>query len=279
MESDVSAASMEVCYPLRIYTSCSPFFLSFFFPCQGSSTPRAYNVVVFGETGVGKSSLINLITRSYLAKTSPDVNACTKRSEQYEVTIGGREFRIWDTVGLGAGSSGPLNAALAQQKLKRFLKRFVKNGNLDLLVYCVRGGRATHAHVRHYKTFYFSVCKAAIPVVIVVTCLENISGEMDSWWSKNAEKFRRYGMVFDGHACVTTLPEDSSDSVTLKSRRASSRQAVHDLLFRNCVVRHSRQNIFDPVSRPNTVNLPGQTGSIWRNPATTLLAIFSRRAG
>ncbi|KAI6032804.1 P-loop containing nucleoside triphosphate hydrolase protein [Pisolithus orientalis] len=194
-----------------------------------------HNVIIFGETGVGKSSLVNLIVGSNGAETSSDAVACTARNQGYEVTINNRKFRVWDTVGLDSGTFNWLPATFAERPLKRFLSKLFKKGEVDLLVYCVRASRATRALVRHYQTFYSTVCRAAVPVVVVITCLENSSGEMDNWWTKNAGNFRNCGMYFAGHACVTTLADEHCDSAMLQERRASSRRAVHDLISRTCV--------------------------------------------
>ncbi|KAI6044694.1 P-loop containing nucleoside triphosphate hydrolase protein [Pisolithus marmoratus] len=198
-----------------------------------------HNVIIFGETGVGKSSLVNLITGSNQAATSSDAVACTERNQQYEVVIDNRNFRIWDTVGLDSGTFKLLPAAFAERPLKRFLSKLFKKGEVDLLVYCVRASRATRALVRHYQTFYSTICKGTVPVVVVITCLENATGDMDDWWTKNAGKFRNCGLSFTGHACVTTLAEDHCDSATLQERRASSRRAVHNLISTTCVPRES----------------------------------------
>ncbi|KIK15328.1 hypothetical protein PISMIDRAFT_328817, partial [Pisolithus microcarpus 441] len=58
------------------------------------------NVILFGETGVGKSSVINLMAGSLVAEVSSDLGGCTMNSTDYKVTIGSRKITIWDTVGL-----------------------------------------------------------------------------------------------------------------------------------------------------------------------------------
>lgn len=199
-----------------------------------------HNVVIFGEAGVGKSSLVNLIIGSNRAGTSSDAVACTQRNQEYEVTIDNRKFRIWDTVGLDSGTFNWLPAAFAERPLKHFLSKLFKKGEVDLLIYCVRASRATRALVRHYQTFYSTICEGAVPVVVVITCLENATGEMENWWAKNEENFRRYGMSFAGHACVTTLGEEQCDSAALRERRTSSRRTVHALISTTCGLRGSR---------------------------------------
>ncbi|KAI6033552.1 P-loop containing nucleoside triphosphate hydrolase protein, partial [Pisolithus microcarpus] len=199
----------------------------------------AHNVIIFGEAGVGKSSLVNLIIGSNQAKTSSDAE-CPQRNQEYEVTVDNRKFRIWDTVGLDSLTVNRLPTASAERLLKQLLSQLFKRGELDLLIYCVRAARATEALVRHYRTFYSTICEGAVPVVVVVTCLENARGEMDNWWTRNEEKFRKCGMLFAGHACVTTLGEEQCDSEALKERRASSRRTVHALISTICGPHGSR---------------------------------------
>ncbi|KAG2116833.1 hypothetical protein DEU56DRAFT_839716 [Suillus clintonianus] len=64
--------------------------------------PRGRNVVIFGETGPGKSSVINTIAQKDPAKTSNDVLGCTSISERHAVEISGQSFVLFDI----AGASG-----------------------------------------------------------------------------------------------------------------------------------------------------------------------------
>lgn len=188
------------------------------------------NVVIFGEAGVGKSSLINLITGLGRAQTSPDVNPCTGHNHGYGVTIGHRAFKIWDTVGLDSG--GWFRARLAAWNLKRFLSQMLERNKLGLLVYCVRASRATVTTLNHYETFYSKVCgEYAVPIVVVLTGCERLD-DMDSWWEENG--YRYSDLAFRGHACVTTLPDTPNDTA-LQRKRAYSRRVVHDLIYQHCL--------------------------------------------
>ena len=150
------------------------------------------------------------------------------------MTIADRKFKIWDTAGLNGGTFSRIHAAIADRNLRRFLSKLQKKGELDLLIYCVRASRTTQALVRHYKKFYSSVCKRSVPVVVIVTCLENTPGEMDSWWQRNVGNFGKLGMVFAGHACVTTIADDPGDTASLRARREYSGRAVRSLIYENC---------------------------------------------
>lgn len=61
------------------------------------------NVVLAGETGVGKSSLINLIANKNIAGVSNDSLGCTSEIQNYHTVIGRDSFEIWDTPGLDEG--------------------------------------------------------------------------------------------------------------------------------------------------------------------------------
>ncbi|KAG2127588.1 P-loop containing nucleoside triphosphate hydrolase protein [Suillus bovinus] len=114
---------------------------------------RPRNVVLYGESGVGKSSLINLIMGRDAAKTSPDALACTTTHVPYDVTISGQRFRLWDTAGLNEGSEGTVPAVIAERNLTTFLRGLNQEDGVHLLIYCVRGTRATKALQTHYKIY------------------------------------------------------------------------------------------------------------------------------
>ena len=189
------------------------------------------NVVIFGEAGVGKSSLINLIIGQDQVQTSSDARPCTGHIHGYNVTIDRRPFKIWDTVGLDGG--GWISARLAAWNLKLFLSQMLKRNELGLLVYCVRASRVTATIRRHYETFYSQVCgESTVPIVIVLNGCER--QDMDSWWEENGHGYSNF--AFRGHACTTTLPNTPNDT-TLQDRRAYSRRVVHRLISQHCLPR------------------------------------------
>ncbi|KAG2153902.1 P-loop containing nucleoside triphosphate hydrolase protein [Suillus clintonianus] len=194
---------------------------------------RPQNVVLWGESGVGKSSLINLIMGRDVAETSPDALSCTVNIASYQVTIGGRSFRLWDTAGLNEGSEGKVPAAAAARRLTLFLDGLNKGDGVHLFVYCVRGTQATKALRNNYQTFSSAVGDSKVPTVIVATCLEDLH-PMTKWWSQNKDQLAKYGMHFSGCACVTTLPSEHAESQDLRQRRAQSYEDVCKLILDHC---------------------------------------------
>lgn len=64
--------------------------------------PSRPNVVLFGERGAGKSSLINmLVGQDVSSPSNPSLAAFASRG--YAVDVGGREVVVWDSVGLQKG--------------------------------------------------------------------------------------------------------------------------------------------------------------------------------
>ncbi|KIJ08349.1 hypothetical protein PAXINDRAFT_172971, partial [Paxillus involutus ATCC 200175] len=114
---------------------------------QSSSQPRdcPRNIVFFGETGTGKSSIINLIAGSSDTHTSKDTESCIRVSTCYETALRNVAFNLWDTRGLGEGFFRSLLKGSSQGELKKFLRERHQKREIDFLVYCVRGSRANKA--------------------------------------------------------------------------------------------------------------------------------------
>ncbi|KAF9222622.1 hypothetical protein BS17DRAFT_735456 [Gyrodon lividus] len=192
--------------------------------------PRPLNVVVFGESGVGKSSVINMIAGKNVTKTSNDAVGCTFCHQCHEVILNGLKVNLWDTAGLDEGTEGTVPAIQAEENLKAFLRQVTRRAGIDLLMYCVRGTRLRKALLRNYNIFYAAICRKKVPVALIVTGLENYEGEMDSWWTEHAEDLVKHGMRFDAHACVTTI---QSDHPAIQSRLEHSRVELRKLIQEN----------------------------------------------
>ncbi|KAG1724238.1 P-loop containing nucleoside triphosphate hydrolase protein [Suillus lakei] len=195
---------------------------------------RTRNVVILGESGVGKSSLINLIMGQDVAETSVDALAITVDAAPYDVTISGQCFRLWDTAGLNEGSEGRVPAPVAVNKLTQILGNLNKGDGVHLLVHCVRGTRVTRAMRTSYQMFLSAIGHSKVPIVIVATCLEDRLPVMTEWWDQNKDQLAKYGMHFSGYACVTTLPGEDAVTKDIRQRRAQSYEDVCRLILNHC---------------------------------------------
>lgn len=188
---------------------------------------RRSNVVLFGEIGAGKSSVVNLIMGldHDVAKTSSGASSCTLDAKSYDITIRGRDFRIYDTVGLNEPQSlrDPDCLIGAINKAYRLVTYLSETGGINLLVFCVRRGRITANMQQNYMLFHDFLSHKKVPIALVITHLEH-EENMEDWWLYNHPHFADCGIHIIGHACITAKREFSD-------RYHISRQLVHDLLI------------------------------------------------
>ena len=166
------------------------------------------NIILFGETGVGKSSVINLIAGRQIADTSPDVQGCTMSFKPYTFPVKGRNFHIWDTVGLEEPEMGVNGYLSAIEQSFELIQHLTSQGGVDLLLFCIRGNRVTATTQSNYRLFYEVLCRSKVPIAVIVTHLER-EPDMEKWWERNVESLDKYGIKAAGHACVTGLPTHS----------------------------------------------------------------------
>ncbi|KAF9244999.1 P-loop containing nucleoside triphosphate hydrolase protein [Melanogaster broomeanus] len=172
-----------------------------------SSSKDSLNVILFGETGVGKSSVINLIAGEQTAKVSPDVEGCTMDSTDYVIPIEGRDVKIWDTVGLEEPEMGVNGYLTAIEKAHALICKLSEAGGVDLLLFCIRGSRITATTQSNYRLFYEVLCDKRVPIALVITNLER-EVKMEDWWERNKMYIEKYGIHSAGHACVTGVQDE-----------------------------------------------------------------------
>ncbi|KAG1848056.1 P-loop containing nucleoside triphosphate hydrolase protein, partial [Suillus subalutaceus] len=195
---------------------------------------RQRNIVIFGETGSGKSSIVNTIAQSQLAKTSNDAHGCTSTAQRYPVEISGQRFVLIDTAGLNLGTADTVPATKAEKQLKNLLRERMSSrlDGISLLVYCMCSTIAPHVLVKAYNKFYSEICQKKVPIVVVITGLEKET-RMESWWDTNREKFE--GMDFADHACVTALWEHPSFPDNITHRIGESGNILRNLILNKCL--------------------------------------------
>ena len=200
--------------------------------CRARPQSDRRNVIFIGETGSGKSSVINLIAGRNLAEVSSDAAPCTRDFAYYDVPLelegAPGMCRLWDTPGLNGTSrfrsfraSNPPIPSIPS--LRRFLQERYRSGELDLLVFCAQGNRASSNVIsKYYNTFCRPTRRIAVPVVIAVTHLERQQPTMDAWWHNNERSLGDLGCVFDGYACLTCM--------SFHHRGCASYEAIRSLI-------------------------------------------------
>ncbi|KAF8135615.1 P-loop containing nucleoside triphosphate hydrolase protein [Boletus edulis] len=167
--------------------------------------PIRRNVLIVGDVGVGKSSLVNLISGRDVATTSSGAKSCTLHSQEYVVPLDGVEFALHDTAGLHEAQGKMKKAEYLDVIYQAYalISRLERSGGINLLVFCMKGGRVSITMQQTYNLFVKVFCHRQVPVVIVVTHLE-MYDSMEQWWSENEKAVMEYGLRSHGHACITT---------------------------------------------------------------------------
>lgn len=190
--------------------------------------------MVFGDSGVGKSSLINMLAGKKTAETSNGVLGCTFQSRQYPITVNGERVNIWDTAGLDEGTRGRVSPEIAERNLSKLLRELRGANGIHLLVYCIRGPSVRKSLARNYTIFYSAICRKKVPIVAVVTGLENEPSSMEDWWTTGEKELVKYKMRFIDHACVTTIDMEKLVGSVFERRSIESQQLVRKLITDNC---------------------------------------------
>ncbi|KAJ3907641.1 hypothetical protein F5879DRAFT_502019 [Lentinula edodes] len=197
--------------------------------------PSPFNTILFGSTGCGKSSIVNMLLGREAALMSSGALGCTFENKSYSVTIERQKYRLYDTTGLDEGTVGTVVSKDALVKLYHLLRDL--QGGISLLVYCMRGPRITETLERNYNIFYDGFCRKAVPIVIVVTGLEDQEPTMDSWWTENKYAFDKYDMHFVDHACITATLGKKMKNGEFRNQEEYNESKV---LLRDLIVEHCR---------------------------------------
>jgi predicted GTPase len=160
------------------------------------------NIVLFGGTGVGKSSVVNLMAGKVTARTSPDTGRCTLQWKEYPVDFDGCTYKVFDTCGIEEPRLGTKEYLDIIVDAYNLIKKLKNEGGIDLLLYCVRAGPVTATLPTNYRLFYEWLCEKKVPIVLILTGLEN-EQNMEDWWARNEHVFSKYQIHVDGHACIT----------------------------------------------------------------------------
>ena len=198
------------------------------------SPKRPFHAILFGESGVGKSSVINLVVGNSEAVVSSRLEGCTLDYRSYKINTGLHQFLVWDTVGFNGMHLEHNVCEKAIENAVHLVQDLHKRGGVDLLVFCKKEGRLTRSELNSFRLFQEVLCEGQVPVAFIITHLEH-QNPMEEWWAENEKGLLKFfnlkaGAVA-GHACITSIaPENLNGDPRLCEKRSESRQSVQAML-------------------------------------------------
>jgi len=183
-----------------------------------------HNVILFGESGSGKSSLVNMIVGKDVAKVSGSADGCTFKTEAFPAAINDIPFMIYDTAGLNEGDQGRVPHWNAIEELYTLIRQL---DSVSLLIYCMRGRVKENAKA-NWLLFNKIICGEKVPIIAIVTGLETCD-DPDDWWKDkdNRKVLSKNQMKPKDIGCVVSFPGRQNEYVDLY---AKSQTKLRDLI-------------------------------------------------
>ncbi len=186
------------------------------------------NVIIFGETGSGKSSIVNLVAGKVVAKISSRAVGCTFKSTCFTVSIGDKKFALHDTAGLNEGQGGTIAKHDSIVQCYELLRKL--HTGVNLLIFCMRGPKIKGSCPQNWELFWDIICQRRIPIILAITGLEN-EEKMDDWYPRNRGYFRKYAIYPNDVACITaTLGKKMPSGYRFASEYKESERKMRKLI-------------------------------------------------
>ncbi|KAI6114558.1 hypothetical protein F5141DRAFT_717747 [Pisolithus sp. B1] len=180
---------------------------------------RDFNILVMGEIGSGKSSVVNLLVGKKVTEVSPDAGPCTLKTIRHEATIQVQEtwktVHIWEVVGFNQPEemTGKDSGTALDMDLDPILQA---KASVDVVLFCIQGSRIKNAPTRIIESVN-NVFRRCVTIVPVINCLER-EKNMEDWWDRNGERVKSMGLGETEHACITGLQEEKYKDKAMQSR-------------------------------------------------------------
>ncbi|KAF9229883.1 hypothetical protein BU15DRAFT_69668 [Melanogaster broomeanus] len=169
-----------------------------------TSPTSSIDVLIAGQTGTGKSSLINMIMG--VGDVSGDVRPCTEKTTSYSTTFGENSLQcqLWDTRGLNEALDNAAFMATArawlrqavgvlsecERDLKNACKASTSHGKTPIFLWCMLASKINvPSHWQQFRKAYAEYCGRKVTPVVVITRMQPNIASTD--WRKTCKEHLR----------------------------------------------------------------------------------------
>jgi len=219
------------------------------------ANPNDKSIVVYGSTGVGKSSFINMILNGNFVETSLLCTGCTLESSGYSLNVGEDKWVFWDTVGLNERDddlirTGNTEAIKSLVKTIRKINYFC--GGVHLVIFVFRDIRITQAFVQNLRLVK-SLFKN-VPILGIQTGLDGHGvksfDDINKWWVDNHVVIEPFGFK-DGISVCCILKRDlvgDTKKLFAYSRSSAITAIVSNILDEKALFQDSVYGVLRTIS-------------------------------
>ncbi|KAF9441648.1 hypothetical protein P691DRAFT_715003, partial [Macrolepiota fuliginosa MF-IS2] len=166
-----------------------------------------------------------------VAIISDGADGCTFASSSFEVSVSSQPVTLWDTVGFGQSDAGIVSDSDAISQLYKLIRSL--SDGVSLLMFVLRAPRIMSSDSYNWKIFQGVICQWRVPIVIVITGLEELE-DRNRWWWDNEQRFRKDSIFPAGFACVTATrgkKQKRGEGHVFDEEYEESREAIRELII------------------------------------------------
>ncbi|CAF3369468.1 unnamed protein product [Rotaria socialis] len=198
------------------------------------------NVLVFGSSNAGKTSMINMLTHNNYPVNNSACGCTFETVSIPPVTNGEIQYHFLDTAGLNETDKGTVKSKDAVKNIVKLLKH--SKSGMNLLIYVMRIGTISQTEKDNVNMFCNVITGNMIPTICVITGCEN-EEPMTQWVTNNRHIFQQNGMVFMDMV-GTCFASGGRFETSFKPLREDSARRVWD-----AITTHSAQEPVDFVKK------------------------------